>query len=328
MAAVRCPTPCGWTGKRKTDQPRDTVLDKPCPKCGGEVQVGGPAPSRVEALPSGIEVAFWDEENIETGAPQRRTYRVPGIDGDTLPSISTVSGIFDKPGLVPAAVFLTMEGVIELAEDGVDIAKLDAGMLRDELNQRRLSHEARWAEARDRGTDAHANLLAILRGDRVPRMSDYPEDRRPWISAGMKFVVDFDPEVLAVEYFVASLEHGFAGRGDLFCVPRRAPEEWKHLIGLKTRIDFKTVTEWKLKPSGELLPPWDENLIGLAGYDLAAPESGYDESDAQLIVRLGPDGEYAITQTDSAAAHDVFLASLTAYNARRHLRRIPNPKGE
>lgn len=270
-------------------------------------------PNRLDTLPSGIEVAYWDAIGVD-GKPQQRRYRVGGVDGEKYPSISTIAGVFDKPALMPAAVKLQEQAIIELAKSGVDIASLTQPELRVRLKEAGTHYDSVWQVARDRGDVAHDMLLALVRDRKVAKLSDYPEDIRPWISGGMKFVHREKPEVIDAEYMVASLEHGFAGRGDLLCKLRD---------GRIARVDYKTVTEWKYKktwkgePTDELYPPYDENLIALAGYELAAPESGYQESDVRIIVRLGPDGEYDVTE--SHATEEVFLAALTAYNEKRYL---------
>ncbi len=270
-------------------------------------------PNRIESLPSGIEVAYWDAIGVD-GKPQQRRYRVPGEDGEKLPSVSTIAGVFEKPGLLGAAVKLQEQGVIELAKAGVNIAGLDQESLRSLLCERGYHYDSVWAKARERGDVAHDMLLALVRDGKVPKLSQFPADIRPWIAAGMKWVFDAEPEIIRAEYLVASLEHGFAGRGDLVCKLRD---------GRVARVDYKTLTEWKVKktskgePTDRLLPPYDENLIALAGYELAAPESGYEEADCRMIVRLGPDGDYDVTE--SHATEEVFLAALTAYNEKRYL---------
>jgi hypothetical protein len=268
--------------------------------------------NRVETLPSGIEVAFWDAVGVD-GKGQRRCYRVDGRE-ETWPSISTITGVFDKPALMPAAVKLQEEAVIELAKRGVDIASLTQDELRSELWAAELHYDAVWKVARDRGDVAHDMLLALVRDGVVPNLGDYPEDLRPWISAGMKWVHRERPEVIDAEYFVASLTYKFAGRGDLLCRLRD---------DRIARVDYKTVSRWsREKPRkgeeiGRLRAPYDENLIALAGYELAAPESGYEPADVKMIVRLGPDGEYDVTE--SHATEDVFLAALTAYREKKYL---------
>ena len=74
---------------------------------------------------------------------------------------------------------------------------------------------------------------------------------------------------------------------------------------------------------GRRRPPYDENLIALAGYEMAAVESGYLPSDVRLVVRLGPDGEY--DATESHATEDVFLAAKTAHREKAYLTK-PRPE--
>lgn len=275
-------------------------------------------PNRIETLPSGVEVAFWDSVGLD-GTPQQRRYRVGGEDGERVPSISTIAGGFDKPALTPAAVKKQEEAVIGLAQSGVNIAELTQPQLREKLREAGTHYDDQWKVARDRGDVAHDMLLALVRDGDVPNLANYPDGLRPWIAAGMKFVQEVKLSPIATEYMVASVEHGFAGRGDLLC------EAGSSVV----RLDYKTVTEWKYKKDREgnvlmdghgepvKLPPYDESLIALAGYELGAVESGYLASDERWVVRLGPDGEYDIAR--SYASEHVFLAALTAYREKQFL---------
>jgi hypothetical protein len=274
-------------------------------------------PNRIETLPNGVEIRFWDSVGVD-GKGQARCYRVGGRD-EKWPSVSTIAGVFDKPALMPAAVRLQEEGVLALAQQDIPLADLTQPELRTLLSKHGLHYDSIWGVARDRGDVAHDMLLALVRDGQVPNLADYDESLRPWLSAGMKFVRDEDPEVIDAEYFVASVTHEFAGRGDLLCVPRRGPR-----AGKLVRYDYKTVSRWSYlplrkseEPPGRLRPPYDENLISLAGYELAAVESGYQRSDVRAVVRLGPDGEYVVDE--SHATDVVFLAALTAYREKRYL---------
>jgi hypothetical protein len=81
----------------------------------------------------------------------------------------------------------------------------------------------------------------------------------------------------------------------------------------------------KGEPTDQLLPPYDENVIQLDGYDRVAPECGYPEADVCEVVRLGPDGEYDVYEFEPR--HEAFEAALTAYNAKRD-RSSAKPKAE
>lgn len=271
-------------------------------------------PNTTQTLPNGVEVEYWDAIGVD-GLPQQRRYR---IDGEKFTSISTVAGIFDKPALTPAAVKLQEAGAIALAADGVDLASLTQPELRSLLVERGLHYDSVWQVARDRGDLAHDHLLHLIRDGKVAKRSDYEADIWPWIQAGMRFVLDHRPQPIACEYIVASAEHRVAGRADLFARMRDDST---------ARVDFKTVTEWKYRErtvkgervmTDELLPPYDENIVQIAGYELCSVASGYDPAERKLIVRLGPDGRYDVFE--SVADESVFLGALGAYRARQVVR--------
>ncbi len=267
-------------------------------------------PNRIEELPNGVAVEFWDSVGVD-GQPQQRRYKV---EGEKLVSISTIAGIFDKFGLVPAAATLTAEGVIALAERGVNLVAMTPQELIAALRANGLDYDSVWQQARDRGDLAHDHLLHLIRDGQVANLRDYEADIRPWIAAGMKWFLEAEPQIIDAETIVASTEHGFAGRYDLYAVMRDER---------RARIDFKTVTEWKVRrdgkgnPTDKLLPPYDENAIQLDGYELAARECGREEADCLMVVRLGPDGDYDVTEVPYHP--DCFLAALDAYNERKRI---------
>lgn len=269
--------------------------------------------NRTETLPSGAEIEYWDAIGLD-GLPQQRRYKV---NGERYVSISTAAGVVEKPALMPAAVKLQEHGVVALAQMGVDIAAQTQESLRALLVEHGLHYDSIWQVARDRGDVAHDHLLHLIRDRKVARLSEYKADIRPWISAGMRFVIDHKPKVIQAEYMVASTQNRFAGRGDLFAI---LPQFGK----AKCRVDFKTVTEWKYRTrqvkgvktlTDEKLPPYEENLVQLGGYEIGAVESSYEASERRLIVRLGPDGQYDVFEDCSDP--ECFLRFLDAYRAKQ-----------
>lgn len=276
-------------------------------------------PNRTTWLPDGTEVLYWDAIGVD-GNPQQRRYKI----GETkLVAISTVAGIFEKWALTPAAVRLTEAGVIALAGDGVNLATLDPEQLRGLMKQRGLYFDSIWEQARIRGDIAHDHLLHLIRDGQVARLSDFAVDIRAWISAGMRYAQKAKPKIIDAETIVASAEHGVGGRYDLFAELRD---------GRRARIDFKTVTEWKTKrnskgeDTGQLYPPYDENAIQLDGYELTARGCGMDEADCLMVVRLGPDGDYDVTEVPYRP--DVFEAALSAHRARKQVWKQAEPVQE
>jgi hypothetical protein len=267
-------------------------------------------PNATEILPNGLTVDYWDTVGVD-GERQQRRYRV---DGDRYLSISSAAGIFDKPGLMPAAVKLQEHGVIALAQAGVDIAAQTQESLRALLVERGLHYDSVWQVARDRGDVAHDHLVGLIRDGKVAKLSQFAADLRPWISAGMRYALDTRPKVIAAEQMVACSELRVAGRFDLFSEARD---------GALERTDYKTVTEWKAKkdwkgnPTDQLLPPYDENLLQIIGYERTARSCGFEAADRLKVVRLGPDGEYDVTEVPYRP--EAFEAAVTAYHARKGL---------
>jgi hypothetical protein len=279
-------------------------------------------PNSIETLPNGTVVRFWDSIGVD-GKSQRRAYRVDGRK-EVWPSVSTIAGIFEIPALMPKAVKMQEEAVIALAQSGVDIAGLTQPELRDLLKRAGTHYDSIWGVARERGDIAHDMLLKLVAHDEIPRREDYAPDIWEWIRAGVTFIHDEDPELIDAEYFVASSTYQFAGRGDLLYLARKGPRKGKIV-----RADYKSLSAWSYEPlrkdeepPGRLRPPYDENLIALAGYELGAVESGYLPSDVQIVVRLGPDGNYEVTE--SHATPEVFLAAKTAHREKGYLTK-PRP---
>jgi hypothetical protein len=268
---VRCRT-CHWTGQRATDLSDGEAHPKPCPK-GHEVTVGGWPPSVVETTPNGVLIEFWDETNIETGEAQQRRYR---INGEKVPSATTILGVLNKPALLDWAARLAREG-----RDWRDV--------RD--------------EAAERGTDSHTLACGLLAGDRVG-LQDLKDEHRAYGQAAMRWISRRRPQVEQLERMVASTEHGYSGRLDLLGRVSEGLGLW----------DYKSVTKWAHNDKGDVLPPYDENALQLDLYSGALVESGYPAPDFGGVVRLGPDGEYEETLFELDPSRG--LAILGAYQAK------------
>lgn len=271
MKPVRCRT-CQWTGRRKTELADGEAHPKPCPE-GHEVTVGGWPPNSTETTPSGVLIEFWDEVNVETGAEQTRRYKV---NGEKMPSATTILGVLNKPALLDWAARLAREGK-------------DWREVRD--------------EAAERGTDSHALACGLLAGDRVG-LQDLRDEHRAYGQAAMRWISRRRPKVERLETMVASVAHGYSGRIDLL---GRVTE------GLGV-FDYKSVTRWHEDGNGDKLPPYDENALQLDLYSGALIECGYPAPEFGGVVRLGPDGEF--DETLFELDHDRGLAILGAYRAK------------
>ncbi len=271
-------------------------------------------PNETFELPDGTEVCYWDSIGVDL-KPQQRRYTV---GGQRCISMSTIAGQLDKPMLLPAGVKLQEAGIIELAQAGVNIAHETQQSLRQLLKDTGRHYDSIWGKARDRGDVAHDMMLKIVGEGAMIDLAQYPDDIRPWLQAGMRFVADHRPNAIDSEYMVGDIREGrlVAGRGDLYAN-----------VTLSTgqpgtaRIDYKTVTKWHYKDAArtKLSPPYDENLIQLIGYETTARHCGYGPADELWIVRLGPDGNY--DRTVVPYRPEVFECALRFHRERQALKK-------
>lgn len=254
--------------------------------------------------PSGIEILFEDGlPDPETGKAKRRQYL---CNGEKLTSVTTVLACLDKAGLKYAAEKLGVEGAIELAQRGELPMNVDGALSR--MKSEGLRFWQRWAAKADRGAVAHEDLVGLVTGQATPELDSYPPDSRGMIQGVSGWVADDRPTITEAEVMVASIEHRFAGRHDLFgTLPAYGDR--------RLLLDLKTTAKLPRYKGGGIKPPYPEMLLQLAGYEIARRESGYEPSDLQGVLRVDAEGAYDlfVTVVDPAS----FLAVLGAYNALR-----------
>jgi hypothetical protein len=254
--------------------------------------------------PSGLTIVFEDGLPGPDGKSRRRSYTV---NGQKLPSVTTVLNCLDKPGLVIWGEKIGLAGAIALAQEGNLPAYLDAAL--SAMQARNLRSFQASKKAADRGTLSHEDLLAIVTGEKPADLNGVPINQHGFLRGVAAFVSQHRPEALDAETMVASVEHGFSGRYDL-----RARLRGVDGIGL---LDLKTTEQLPRYKNLAVRPPYDENLLQVEGYDIASVESGYGKSDYRAIVRVDSKGDWDLTI--SWAAHDDFLAALRLY---QHLREL------
>lgn len=235
-------------------------------------------PTSVEVLPNGTRIEFWDKVDAE-GNKQTRRYMV---NGERFLSVTTALDLLAKEALIEWAARLAREG-------------------KDWRRER--------AEGGERGEIAH-DLLHRLHTGKGGSLAGLSPAHRPYGQAGFKFVQKCKPVVLEVERMVASCEHRYAGRLDLFAL----------IDGTTTLTDYKTVKKWHYKKdedgneTDEKLPPYPENLLQLDLYQGARIQCGLEPAEQGLVVRLGPDADVQETFVDLDPERGI--AILDAYRAK------------
>jgi len=151
-------------------------------------------------------------------------------------------------------------------------------------------------EAADQGRRVHEAIRALVLGNRAPEIGRPVPDG--YITAFQKFWADLDPQsILAAEGLVVSEAHQYAGTVDLLVA---RPGE-ALLIDLKTSPAF--------------YPQHDLQVTAYAFADLYHDPRGRPHEMPQvarcLIVRLGPEGTYAVRElTPDPGLFGVFLSCL------------------
>lgn len=231
--------------------------------------------------PSGYVIVFEDgEADPETGKSKRRAYTV---NGEKLVSVTTVLGCLDKPGLIYGAEKVTIAGAIALAKDGRLPSAVPGALSRMKAEELRFWQV--WGKKAERGTLAHDDLVALATGAPLPDLDELEPEQRGFARGIANWFADARPRVIEQEQMCASLEHGYAGRPDLYCtIPTLHPTA-------RFLIDLKTTDELPRDQYDNLKPPYPEMLLQLDGYEPARVESGYEPADYGGVLRVDGSGE-------------------------------------
>lgn len=235
------------------------------------------------------------------------------INGEMVPSVTTVLGVLNKPALAPWAAKATVEGVVKLARtkgytfpvktikdrSGRDVSP--EKQLKTDLARRKLDHKSKTDDSIVRGIGTHKALEDWITQRRIPVLSEYPTAHRGYIVGLAKFLLEWRPQFVESELIVGSVTHRFAGRRDSVGVI-------EHGHHGRAMLDLKT--------SKRVYP--DSMYPQLSGYELAGVECGEPPTDKQGILRVGADGSYEVAW--STATPKDFLAILGAYRALEGIR--------
>lgn len=261
--------------------------------------------------PTGQLIQFEDGLPDDLGKKKRRTYWLGEQAKENIrPSITTVLGVMEKEGIHWAIEKLAYRGAVTLAKDGG--LPLDADEALGKAKARGLNFQQQWNAKADKGTATHDWLSKLMADPDTP----VPEHCEPFAQGIEQWRFEYGPQAIQSEVMVASPTHGFAGRFDLLAT--------LPTLGAAARIELKTTSELpRHKKTGEVLPPYTENLWQLAAQELAAVESGDPPSEIQAVLRVDEQGEwdFHVTQTEPRG----FLAALSLYRA---LRNIPEPQDQ
>ena len=265
------------------------------------------------SLPSQLEVYYQDGP--------KRLYRVRQLlqpDADAfdwveVPSMSTVTKILDKPGLVSWAEksgaslvqellrneWVSPDDVTKfLADDPPDPRKPWWGgrHLLEIGTTKKLRTFNRKDDASDRGNSVHKALEAWAMSGVLSDPDVYPEAERGYVLGLNRFLNESAIEPLKSEVIVASVMHRVAGRYDLL---GKIPNPVELVYHLTPKNEKRKVFPASGE-SGDILDlktsagVYEDHHLQVAGYKGVMIESGYDEPGRGYILRVTHDGRYEL----------------------------------
>jgi hypothetical protein len=208
-----------------------------------------------------------------------------------VPSVTGVLKVLDKPALIPWAESRGIAGAVKAMQLG-EIHPDDEASVANAVGIVRtlkLGADAARDQGADRGTSLHDALELYVKTGTVPNVGAFPIEHRGYVQALCRWLLTARPEPTAVEVCVGSIEHGFAGRLDL-----RANIDGRDLV-----VDLKSSATARV---------YDEAHLQCAAYIGGSIECGYDEPDGGIVVSIGSDGEFVVSECE--AEYDDFLAIL------------------
>lgn len=209
---------------------------------------------------------------IRTDGKQGRFY---DIDGEKLPSVTTILQAVNKPALVQWAAkeerTMTILAAADLYEDihgtpkmsrSTYVTTLDARLGKVRANQKLL------AKAAEIGTQVHKVIEWNIRRDLGQIVGPGPElsDKAAWaFMAYEDWAQSVNLKPILIEQVVSSRQHRYAGTMDLLA----------EVNGVLTLVDFKT---------GKSV--YGEAMLQNVAYQAALAEMGHQKAEAGLILRL------------------------------------------
>jgi hypothetical protein len=222
------------------------------------------------------------------GQPRRAAWRAyhwtpEGGKRTRLPSVTTIlDDILPKDGLPRWAEAHGIRGAITAVRQGLVSDAVVADDVVDIVRKARLGADAAKDDAADRGLNVHDFLETYMRTGTPPALRGAPVAHRGFITGLTNFLLDYDPEPVAVEQLVVDPAGGYAGRLDLRArIPRIC-------AGLTT-TDLKTQVNAAIYPGAHF-------QVGM--YERAARACGDEPADRLLVVVVSEDGQYRVMPAD------------------------------
>jgi hypothetical protein len=282
--------------------------------------------------PSGIEVEYTAKPR---GYRLRNTIAFGDASTDwiSVPSVSELKDVLDKPGLPWWGMKIGVEGVNTLLKMSVlakgnnglfsplawELGALSTDQIVDLLTKHKLTVNHVRDKAGDRGTSVHQALEHWAdTGEYIDPMK-FPVAERGYVVGLLAFLKDIpSAEPVASEVMVGSLQHLFAGRYDVRIRTHEPHPVVYHrtpVRGPKLAILEPSLLLADLKTSKDV---YESHFFQLELYEVGSTECGYEPTDARGVIVVGADGTYKLVR--SPGSRDDALALRALYEAFQRMK--------
>jgi hypothetical protein len=269
-----------------------------------------------EQTPSGIQIRY--------GVKPKRMYQIrkgPKGRWKTVPSVTTVLDVLNKPGLPIWGQRVGIQGVLTLwnqeelraaqSEQGMVLAcaspegglvVADVPRVEALMKAAKLTTTYVRDAAGDRGQNVHDAFEAWAKEGTLPNPDLFPSHEQGYVAGLLAFVTESKAEPIASEVMVGSAKHGFAGRYD---VRLRIPEPVELVVhhtpvrGAKREMFERGVHLSDLKTSKGV---YLSHSLQLEAYEQASVECGYGPTDLRGVINVDAEGNYKYVRSTATFA--------------------------
>lgn len=225
------------------------------------------------------------------------THKGAACDGVVFRSVTTILGkSVPKGGLDWHGQSIGIQGCHTLATKGYDLTAHTPWEIGQEFRTRKLTVRDHMMRAADRGTGVHKGLEDYFDHGKVPVLAEYPKEHHGYVRGLSKFFTTFQPELVASEVQVLSVEHGFAGTFDIEAYIRARVEDVKGRRLLVPDASSRLFMLGDLKTSKYVYPT--SHFAQLEAYEKGRIENGRQPTDIRAVLHVTADGFMQLVPSD------------------------------
>lgn len=208
----------------------------------------------------------------------------PQCAGVVYRSVTTILGRAVPKDLSWWGMTIGAEAVQTLLERDYDIAAMSPVEVVDAIKAEKLTVRDRMGQAATRGTSIHQALEDYGTTGKLPTLTDFPASDRGYVRGLARFFMEYQPEIVASEVQVVSVEHEFAGTYDFEA----------NIHGKVTGTTFtpdpaaSTFTLGDLKTSRFIYPT--SHFPQIEAYEYARIENGRTPTDVRAVLHVTATG--------------------------------------